>query len=44
MAWQKRIKYHMKLLAETRKYNRQVEAEYLRKIKLEKMQLTALKK
>lgn len=42
--WEKRIKYHEKQLAETKKFHKEVEAKIVKKIKLERMQLNALKK
>lgn len=42
--WEKRIKHHQKQLAETKKFHRGVEAELVKKIKLEQMQLAALRK
>lgn len=40
----KRIKHRKKQLSDTRKFHRQVEEDILRKIKLDEIQLSALKK
>ena len=42
--WENRIKHHLKQLAATRKFHREVEAGLVKKIKLERMQLNAIKK
>lgn len=42
--FEKRIKHKTQQLAKTRKFHREVEAGLVRKIKLDQMQLKALKK
>ena len=42
--WEKRIAFHQKQLSATRKFHREVETKIIKKIKLEKMQLRAIKK
>lgn len=42
--WEKRIKHHKAQLGKTRKFHREVENGILKKIKLEELQLSSLRR
>lgn len=44
LGWMKRIRFHKEQLEKTKKFHREVERGLEKKIRLEKMQLNALKK